>query len=120
MSLPCTDAPKGLKESILSHHSSIHAFCKKYKGTLSRSTVYQVVSGRYPGNPERHIDRIKDILEGKLISTTLENDMLTALKTVACSRCKKKGRKACKKCNAGMLKQIKLLKKIFEQAIKGE
>ena len=120
MSLPCTKGLEGLKENILSNYASIHAFCKKYKGTVSRSTVYQVVNGRYPGNPARHINKIKEILEGKLPFTELENDMLNALKTVACAKCKKKGRKTCKKCNQGMLQQVKLLKVVFEQAIKGD
>ena len=120
MSSPCPNDLEGLKESILSSHASIHAFCKKYKGTVSRSTVYQVINGRYPGDSGRHIKKIKEILEGKLAFTEVENNMLSALKAVACVNCKKKGRKSCKRCSQLMLKQVKLLKVLFDTADKGE
>lgn len=111
---------KGLRESILAKHPSIHAFCKKHKNVIARSTVYQILNNRYPGKTATHIAKIKDVLDGKLGITTIEAEMLEALKSVACAKCKKKGRKICRKCNQGMLEQVRRLKTIFDLAKQGD
>lgn len=112
--------PEELKTAILGKHDSVHAFCKKYKSVIGRSTVYQIVNGKYPGDATKQIARVRDVLEGRLGVTALDKELLKALKIVACAKCKKKGRKSCRKCSQNMMEQVKLLKVVFELVSKGE
>lgn len=83
-----------LRRQVTARFGTIHAFAKKRPGGLARSTVYQVLSGKYGGDVERQVDRIRAALG--------ENgqDIFNLLKKVACARCRKKRRrsKQCERC----------------------
>ncbi len=52
-----------LRARIVERYGSLHAFCKAHP-ELKRSSVYLVMSGRYPGRSENQIIRIEAALEG--------------------------------------------------------
>lgn len=83
-----------LKSRVAARFGTIHAFAKKRPGGLARSTVYLVLSGKYGGNIDRQVERIRAALG--------ENgqDVFDILKKVACARCRKKRRrsKQCERC----------------------
>ncbi len=53
---------KEIRADILRQYRSIHAFCRKHP-EIGRSTVYQVLSGKYPGNRQEQIRRIRFVLD---------------------------------------------------------
>ena len=51
-----------LKRAILARYKSIHAFCRQHP-ELKRSTVYQVLAGKYAGHAGRQLAAIRAALE---------------------------------------------------------
>lgn len=97
--------PEALKEAILEKHPSLHAFCKAHKGDIARSSVYQVLNGRYPGNTTKQAERIEKLLHEQQRQEDLAFQLYSVLKKVACSKCKKKGKGSCRRCKATMREQ---------------
>lgn len=54
-----------LRARIVERYGSLHAFCKAHP-ELKRSSVYLVMSGRYPGRSENQTVRIEAALEGNI------------------------------------------------------
>ncbi len=83
-----------LRRKVTVRFGSVHAFAKARPGGLARSTVYQVLSGRYGGDADRQAERIRAAL-GEPRAGIFE-----ILKGVACPRCRKKRRRVrqCEKC----------------------
>lgn len=83
-----------IRRVVISRFGTIHAFAKGRPGGLARSTVYQVLSGKYGGDTEHQLGRINAAL-GEARSGIFE-----ILKEVACGRCRKKRRRTrqCEKC----------------------
>lgn len=83
-----------LRHQVAVRFGTIHAFAKGRPGGLARSTVYQVLSGKYGGNAGRQLERIRAALGAP------REGIFDILKEVACRRCRKKRRrsKQCEKC----------------------
>lgn len=77
---------------IRARFGSTHNFCKL--SGLPRSTVYQVLNGRYAGNLERQAARIAEVLAGRqpVMPSLTEAGLCEVLSTVACTICTRKGR----------------------------
>lgn len=91
---PAAAELEDIRHQVNSRFGSIHAFAKGRPGGLARSTVYLVLSGRYAGNTERQLERVKAALGEE------RGDIFEVLKKVACRRCRKKRRRSrqCEKC----------------------
>ena len=92
-----------LKQRILAKHKTVHAFCRD-NPELKRSTVYQIIAGKYPGNTGKQLERIHAALEGieakpdarRPVVTALE--AYTVLQETKCAHCRKQDKRACAEC----------------------
>lgn len=77
---------------IQARFGSTHNFCKL--SGLPRSTVYQVMSGRYAGNMDRQKERIADVLFNRQphMPALTGAALCAVIATVACTICTRKGR----------------------------
>ncbi|ABB40153.1 hypothetical protein Dde_3359 [Oleidesulfovibrio alaskensis G20] len=75
--------PLELVQEITSRYRTVHRFCKAH-GELNRSTVYMVLKGRYPGNVERQLERMRQALRGEV---SVEERAYQAIRETACARC---------------------------------
>lgn len=80
---------------ILRRFGSIHAFCKRHP-QMGRSTVYQVIRGRYCGNAEKQTRRICRALEGKDRAELDAEALGKVLEREACAVCDA-GKRRCRK-----------------------
>ncbi len=101
-----------LRARIMERHGSLHAFCKAHP-ELKRSSVYLVMSGRYPGRSENQIIRIEAALEGNACAARAvlatrsvlasapsmsAEDMADALQEIRCNNCRLLDRRNCLEC----------------------
>lgn len=101
-----------LRARIVERHGSLHAFCKAHP-ELKRSSVYLVMSGRYPGRSENQIIRIEAALTGNACADGGEmpfasqpgsappmsaEDMADALREIRCNNCRLLDRRNCLEC----------------------
>lgn len=92
-----------IKAAIREKHGTAHAFCRA-NPALKRSTVYLVLSGKYPGNMERQTARIRESLEGNaapqafrpLLTAEEAHDVLQGAKCAHCRRLDKRGCPECR------------------------
>lgn len=81
-----------LRMRICDRHGSVHRFCRT--SGLPRSTVYQVLAGRYGGHLETQRRRIEAALGG--VDPRVSR-VVDAIAGVACARCGG-GPKRCQAC----------------------
>lgn len=83
-----------LRRRVAARFGSVHAFAKNRPAGLARSTVYQVLSGRYGGNVARQAERIRAALDGP------SEGFFEVLRRAACGLCRRKRRRArqCERC----------------------
>lgn len=95
--------------AIKSKYGSIHALAKHRPGGLARSTLYQVLAGKYAGDTQKQLKRLADFLES---GPPVENAVFETLKEVACGLCKRrpKRRKICQKCFSLWQRQAEALR----------
>ena len=101
-----------LRARIVERYGSLHAFCKAHP-ELKRSSVYLVMSGRYPGRSENQIIRIEAALEGNACAARAvlatrsglasapsmsAEDMADALQEIRCNNCRLLDRRNCLEC----------------------
>lgn len=95
-----------LRARIVERYGSLHAFCKAHL-ELKRSSVYLVMSGRYPGRSENQIIRIEAALEGNACAARAglasapsmsAEDMADALQEIRCNNCRLLDRRNCLEC----------------------
>lgn len=92
-----------LRARIVERHGSLHAFCKAHP-ELKRSSVYLVMSGRYPGRSEVQMARIDAALEGGEPRQTISApaldaaEMAEALQEIRCNNCRLLDRRSCLEC----------------------
>lgn len=84
-----------LLQEIMARYVTVHRFCKQHR-ELNRSTVYMVLKGRYPGNAERQLERMRKALQGE-VST--EERAYQAIRQTACARCSVTTQ-GCNRCDA--------------------
>jgi hypothetical protein len=73
-----------LRAAIVQRYGSVHQFCRRHKNRLNRATVYMVLKGKYPGDVPRQAYRIMEALG---LAKGQEEQVLDAIKAVACARC---------------------------------
>lgn len=93
-----------LRTMILSRHRSIHAFLRSHP-ELNRSTVYQVLGGRYCGNVQAQSRRIQAALEGQPAADTRRSGPDAAaiegvLQAAKCGNCRRLDKRWCLECKA--------------------
>lgn len=91
-----------LREAVIAKHGSIHAFCKR-NPELTRSTVYQVLGGRYPGNLARQQVIIQAALEGTPVPAASMDVpevkvLIDVIQNAKCANCRRLDRRACLEC----------------------
>lgn len=93
-----------LKAEILGSFASIHAFCKAHP-ELPRASVYLLLSGKYPGNGQRQIARIHNVLTNNETAPSPAKlpDVTSAmfcdeLQQVRCANCRRLARRECPIC----------------------
>lgn len=109
-----------LRALILTRYTSIHAFCRAHP-ELKRSTVYLVVSGRYPGNIRAQATRIRQALEegqnvdggAKATDPAPPKLSLTALteafQNIRCGHCRRLDRRGCLECRTQTEREVTAL-----------
>lgn len=108
------NASETLRAEILGRFSSIHAFCVAHP-ELKRSTVYMVLSGRYPGNTSAQAARIRAALteqgeHRKQPSFNVTgNEVVEALQGIRCARCRRLDRRGCMECRTQTEKEAREL-----------
>jgi hypothetical protein len=100
-----SDAPgHALRQAVVARHGSIHAFLKR-NPQLTRSTVYQVLGDRYPGNMVRQMATIRTALDG--VSGEEERaawqlpdaeELAEVILAARCARCRRPDRRGCRGC----------------------
>lgn len=93
-----------LRQAVVARHGSIHAFLKRHP-ELTRSTVYQVLGGRYPGNIERQMVVIQAALDGTPADAALATRPIPDVDALAdvilaakCGKCRRPDRRGCRGC----------------------
>ena len=91
-----------LKQRILARYKTPHAFCR-HNPEVKRSTVYQVLAGKYPGDTGRQIERIQAVLAGveprpARRPELTEREAYTVLQETKCNHCRKLDKRACPDC----------------------
>ncbi|WP_419787235.1 hypothetical protein [Pseudodesulfovibrio sp.] len=89
-----------LRSEIEARFGSVHRFCRLHPA-LSRTTVYQVLSGSYGGDAELQMQRIQDAING----TSREKRIMATIKATACARCSVTGE--CNRCDDLFIAQAK-------------
>ena len=110
-----------LRVRILERHRSVHAFCRAHP-ELKRSTVYLVLSGRYPGNGNAQAARIRTALAGpkaapeRTVPGMTGEDVAEALQSIRCAHCRRLDRRECRACRDQTEREGKeLLGRLFEE-----
>lgn len=88
-----------LRADVLARHASVYAFCRQHEN-LKRSTVYAVLAGRYAGDVEEQIVRIREALSGpgpQRERPTPER-LAEVLQRVKCCGCRPASRRKCQRC----------------------
>ena len=88
-----------LRADVLARHASVYAFCRQHEN-LKRSTVYAVLAGRYAGDVEEQIVRIREALSGPASrrEAPTPGRIAEVLQHVKCLRCRPASRRKCQRC----------------------
>jgi hypothetical protein len=102
-----------VRRAILERYKSIHAFCRATP-ELKRSTVYLVLSGKYPGNAERQRIKIETALTGKAAPEESHliiqaQEAYTVLQNAKCSYCRKLDKRGCPECKTQTTREAQAL-----------
>ena len=85
---------ESLRAAILKNHKTLYAFCKA--ALLPKGTVYQVIRGRYAGDNEKQLIRIRRALEAPPEHGEALEKVKKVLGKAACARCEY-GKRRCRK-----------------------
>lgn len=100
-----------LRAAIVARHGTVYRFWARNRDKLCKSTVYTVLAGKWPANPERILLRIRAALEGL---GALEEEVLKAIKATACARCSVTAR-PCARCDKLFTDQARAACAVFSQ-----
>jgi hypothetical protein len=80
---------------------------------IKRSTVYMILSGKYPGNTDRQIERIFAIMEGEAQPerrpAVTAQEAYTVLQEAKCAHCRRLDKRACADCNTQTAREAQAL-----------
>lgn len=103
-----------LKQRILAKYKSPHAFCR-LNPEVKRSTVYQILAGKYAGDTGKQIERIFAVLAGVEIQPAARRPDVTALEAYTilqetkCAHCRKLDKRACPDCRTSTEREAQAL-----------
>lgn len=105
-----------LRNAIVTRYGSIHAFCRTYS-SLNRATVYQLLSGSYPGNVARQCARVRTVLENapeqaKQLAT--EDTVAAVLQACKCTHCRRPNKRGCRGCKTQTEREAQTLANTFQ------
>ncbi len=91
------------RDQVLARYATVYAFCSAHP-ELKRSTVYQVLSGRYCGKLDAQVRQIlvalgtapKDMPARPALSV---DQAVEELQAIRCSHCRRLDRRACSSCH---------------------
>ena len=92
-------ALESLRADILARYTSVYQFCRQHEN-LKRSTVYAVLAGRYAGDVEEQLARIRETLGGpgpQPEGSTPER-VAEVLQRTKCQHCRPASRRKCQRC----------------------
>jgi len=99
------DEREALRAAILARHRTVYAFWRTHRDHISKSVVFLVLRGDYPGNQARQAERMRGLLRsGSTVAAAprmpTEDELAAALERVACARCPRRNRKSRHRCRA--------------------
>lgn len=102
-----------LREAVLARHRTVHAFCRA-KPELKRSTVYLLLAGKYPGNVDRQLAKIANVLTGEAEPeeprpAITAGEAYTVLQEAKCAHCRRLDKRACADCNTQTAREAQAL-----------
>lgn len=91
-----------LRQEILERYKTPHAFCRA-NPEVKRSTVYMLLSGKYPGDAAKQTQRIRAALAGREFvpdarPTLTAHEAYTVLQETKCAHCRKLDKRGCPEC----------------------
>lgn len=98
-----------LRQEILERYKTPHAFCRA-NPEIKRSTVYMLLSGKYPGDAEKQAQRIRAALAGhafvpEVRPTLTAQEAYTVLQDTKCAHCRKLDKRVCPECRTLTVKE---------------
>jgi hypothetical protein len=110
-------ALEAVRRAIRERYRSIYGFCRD-NPELKRSTVYLVLSGKYPGNTEKQMGRIETALTGKAAVPEPRRiihaqEAFTVLQEAKCAHCRKLDKRACPECQTQTAREAQALEAYF-------
>lgn len=112
--MPSAEKIKQLRRLILRRHRSVHAFCKEHE-EIKRSTLYQLLSGKYGGNVRRQVEKIRAQIEGRPEETEEQRNVLNldeacaVLQAAKCEHCRRLDKRFCRECRTQTKRQAEAL-----------
>lgn len=105
-----------LKRVILARYKSIHAFCRQHP-ELKRSTVYQVLAGRYAGHSARQLAAIRAALDGtppeRRVDPPMTADQIAdAVQAFKCGECRRLD-KRCAACRTQTMREAEVVERLL-------
>ncbi|MDR2055643.1 MAG: hypothetical protein LBQ10_07235 [Desulfovibrio sp.] len=102
-----------VRADIREKYRSTHAFCRA-NPELKRSTVYLVLSGKYPGNNERQTGKIEEVLTGETALAEPRRiiqaqEAFEILQGAKCAYCRKRDKRACPECKTQTTREAQAL-----------
>lgn len=102
-----------LKAEIRKRYTTPHAFCRS-NPEVKRSTVYMILSGKYPGDAAKQIERIRAALAGKEAKPAARPvltaaEVYTVLQETKCAHCRKLDKRGCPECRTLTVKEAHAL-----------
>ena len=114
------DAWHELRQVVLAKYRSVHAFCKAHPD-LNRSTVYQVLGGRYAGNVDRQQALIRatvhETRHGEAPAAPLPEveALAEVLQASKCARCRRPDRRGCRGCRLQTAREAQAVRVFLAQ-----
>ena len=109
------------RAAILERYGTIHAFCREHS-ELSRTMVYSILRGTYPGDIIKQLHRITAALEGGQSDQAglppLE-EIEAAIRNAACEKCRVKNTDLCRLCGSLHHDQAQAALAVFERHSRG-
>ena len=106
-----------LRVDILARHMSVYQFCRQHEN-LKRSTVYAVLAGRYGGDAEEQLARIREALDGPgpHPERPTPGRIAEVLQHVKCLRCRPASRRKCQRCREKTEQEAQAVMKFLDKA----
>ena len=101
-----------IRLAIRARYRSVYAFCRA-NPDLQRSTVYLILSGKYPGNTDRQAAKIQKALSGKIPAQNRPvinaQEAYGVLQEAKCAYCRKLDKRGCPECKTQTTREAQAL-----------